>query len=81
MAELDAHQQVPVTEGERTELRQLAARYGVRPGIFARALLLYARDRLGDKALNAVITAEQKASTERSSQAAVVAAQARWGSK
>lgn len=81
MPRLPARQQVPVTEGERTELRQLAARYGVRPGIFARALLLYARDRLGDPALDSVIAAEQKASTDRASHAATTAAQARWEKK
>ncbi|WP_287004251.1 MULTISPECIES: hypothetical protein [Gordonia] len=78
MARLTEHQQVPLTPGERADLRETAAAHGISPGIFARALLLHARRLLGDPALTQTITDEKTSAAKRSSDAAAAAAQQRW---
>lgn len=82
MARLEEHQQVPLTTDERSDLRGLAHQHGVTPGIFARALLIYALDLIDtDPQIAATVAAEGAASAERSRAAASAAAVTRWGGR
>lgn len=79
MTRLTHNQNVPLTDDERADLRRAAAAHDVRPGIFARALLLYALARHGrDPALEDAIATEKDASSARASTAASAAAAKRW---
>lgn len=71
-------QAVRMTDEEREELRDLARRNGISSGILARALLLWARENIPPRDLNAIIASAKAEVALRASAAGTAAINARW---
>ncbi|MBS4103090.1 hypothetical protein [Tsukamurella paurometabola] len=71
-------QAVRLTHDERENLRNLAQRNGLSSGILARALLLWARENIPPRDLNAIIASAKAEVAARASAAGTAAINARW---
>lgn len=78
MDSLTTRQAVPLTEDERTSLRRAAQSSGVTVGIYARALIQWARAHISTTSLDAALDAEQRDAAARRTQASRVGVAHRW---
>lgn len=76
---LDKKQQVPLTSDELDTVRTLARNSGITPGLFSRALFLYALDHISDPAVTAALGDAKAAAAQRLSAGGREAVAQRWG--
>lgn len=75
---LTAQQQVPLTEGELEALRAAASANHMSPGLFGRALLMWALEAIDADQLDAVTTDARAGAHERARAAGRAAVRTRW---
>ncbi len=75
---LTAQQQVPLTEGERQALHAAAEQARTSPGLFSRALLMWALDTIESAELDAITAAARAGAHERAQAAGRAAVRTRW---